>query len=225
MGKDKTEQAETGDKIAFFLQKHRKPLLALGIIIIAGIVFSVAFFTIRGVLEKKAIAKVEDLERRINEQGILYDAIDSDSVAAMLEELNNFTASGFTFGYAAARAYSLSADIYFTRSEWNKAEEAWVLASRKAPKIYIAPIALFNAAVAAEEQGKLNEAIGYFKESLEFSVINPAAPRARFNIGRIHEQCNEIEKARDAYHELIEKNPDSPWANLAHNRLIVLEKS
>lgn len=223
MEKDKTEQVETGDKIAFFLQKYRKVLLALVIIIAGGIAFSVAYFSIRSVMEKRAIAKLEDLERRINEQGILYGSAGSGTADALLEELNNFAPSAF--GYAAARAYSLAADIYFARSDWSKAEESWVLAARKAPKIYLAPVVLFNAAVAAEEQGKLDAAIGYFKESLEVPVINPAAPRARFNIGRIHEQRGEKDKAKDAYLELIEKSPDSPWANLAHNRLIVLEKN
>ena len=223
MAKDKTEPTATGDKIAFFLQRHRKAFLALVIIIASGIVFSVAYFSIRDVLEKKAIAKVEVFERRINEKGILYGAADSEEAETLLEEINKFAPS--TFGYAAARAYSLAADIYFTRSDWAKAEEAWVLAARKAPRIYLAPASLFNAAVAAEEQGKLDAALDYFRQSLGFSVVYPAAPRARFNIGRLHEQRKEKTEAREAYLELIEKSPDSPWANLAHNRLIVLEKN
>ena len=53
MEKDKTGKENTGDKIAWFLHKHRSILLTLVIIIASGIAFSVAFFTIRGVLEKK----------------------------------------------------------------------------------------------------------------------------------------------------------------------------
>ncbi|MCL1812048.1 MAG: tetratricopeptide repeat protein [Treponema sp.] len=223
MEKEQTEQAGTGDKIAYFIQKHRKALLALVIIIASGIAFSVTFFTIHGTLEKKAIAKVEVFERRMNEQGIPNGGTDSAEANALLGELNDFAPS--TFGYAAARAYSLAADIYFSRSEWSRAEESWVNAARKAPKIYMAPVSLFNAAVAAEEQGKLDAAIGYFKESLDYSGVYPAAARARFNIGRIYDQRREYDKAREAYLELIEKSPESPWANLAHNRLIILENN
>jgi len=224
MEKDKSEQvADTGDKIAGFLQKNRKVILPLLLIIAVGVAFSVIFFSIRGVLEKKAIAKVEILEKRKNELGTIGESSNSAEVEALLNDINEFAPS--TFGYASARAYSLEADIYFSRKEWNKAEETWILAARKAPKIYLAPISLFNAAVAAEEQGKLEAAIDYLSQSLDFSGVYPAAARARFNIGRIHEARQDKNKAREAYRELIEKSPDSPWANLAHNRLIILDNT
>ena len=222
MGKDKTEKANTGDKIAWFIQKHRKVLLALVIIIACGIAFSVAFFTIRNMMEKKAIVKVEELERRINELGLTTETAVSSEADTLLEDINAFASS--TFGYAAARAYYLAADIYFTRTDWKKAEESWIASAKKAPEIYLYPLSFFNAAVAAEEQGNLEDAIGYYEQSLDYSGIYPAAARARFNIGRIYEERNDKDKAMDAYRELIEISPNSPWANLAHNRLIILEQ-
>ena len=222
MGKDKTEQAAPGDQIAWFLQKHRKVILALAIIIVSGVAFSVAYFAIRGSMEKKAIAKIEAIERQKIELDITEETAKSSDVETMLEELNAFAPS--TFGYASAKAYFLVADIYFSRNEWSKAEESWVISARKAPKIYLYPLSLFNAAVAAEEQGKQEVAIEYYSQSLDYSGIYPAAARARFNIGRIYEEQHNRDKAQEAYRELIEKTPDSPWANLAHNRLIVLEK-
>ena len=223
MGKDKTEKTSASDHIAFFLQKYRKVILALVIIIAFGIAFSVGYFMIHGMIEKKAIAKVEVLEQRLNELGLSNETAHSAEADTLLEEINVFASSAF--GYAAARSYSLAADIYFTRSEWKKAEESWVISAQKAPKIYLYPLSLFNAAVATEEQGRLEAAIDYYRQSLDYGGIYPAAARARFNIGRIFEEQNERSKALDAYRELIEKNPGSPWANLAHNRLIILEKN
>jgi tetratricopeptide (TPR) repeat protein len=223
MGKETIDQANTGDQIAWFIQKNRKTLLALLVIIVSGIAFSTAFFIIRGAMEKKAIAKVEQYERRIGELGDLNESANQDKVNALLDELNHFAAS--TFGYAAARAYYLAADIYFSRSDWKKAEESWTASAKKSASIYLYPLSLFNAAVSAEEQGKKEEAINYYNQSLDYSGIYPAAARARFNIGRIREEQHDKEKAADAYRELIEKSPDSPWANLAHNRLIILEKN
>ena len=223
MGKDKIELANTGEKIIFFIQKYRKALLALVIIIVVGIASSVAFFTIRDGMAKKAIAKAEGFERRINEAGILYGDPFSAEATALLDELNAYAPS--TFGYAAARSYALAADIYFARKEWKMAEESWINASRKAPKIFLSSISLYNAAVAAEEQGQKEAAIEHFNECLDYKGIFPAAPKAYFNIGRLHEELHNMDKAVEAYLALIENNPDSPLANLARNRLIILDRN
>jgi tetratricopeptide (TPR) repeat protein len=221
MEKDKNEQADVTDRIAGFLQTYRKPLVVLLVLIAVDVTGSIAFFLIRGLMEKKAIAAVEVLERKKNELGLMDNMSKTIEIMALLDEFNDFAPS--TFGYAAARAYSSTADIYYSLGEWDKAEEAWDRAARKAPKIYLAPLALFNAAVAAEEQGKLEAAVDYYSRSLEFSGIFPAAARARFNVGRIHEAQNNRAGAIEAYRALAEKNPNSNWAKLAQSRLIVLE--
>jgi tetratricopeptide (TPR) repeat protein len=226
MGKEKeqsrvvNEQLAAGDKVALFMHKRSKVLLPLVIIVAAGVVFSVAFFLVRSSMEKKAIAKVEAFEQRKNELGESAAQTDID---ALLADLNSFAPGAF--GYAASRAYSLIADIHFSKSNWKDAEENWVLAAEKASKIYLGSVSLFNAAVAAEEQGNREAALDYYNRSLLTTGSYPAAARARFNIARIHEAQNDRDKALAAYRELIEKSPNSPWTNLAHDRLIVLEKN
>jgi tetratricopeptide (TPR) repeat protein len=77
--------------------------------------------------------------------------------------------------------------------------------------------------VAAEEQGKLDEAIEYFNQSL-LAADFPAAPRARFNIGRLYEAKHDKEAASEAYRSLIENTPvESNWVKLAQSRIISLE--
>ena len=219
MGKDNTEHVSVTDKIAGFLRNNRIPLLVLLVLITVGVVGSISYFLIRRSMEKKAITAVEALERKKNELGAINTR--SEDVTVLLNEIDAFASS--TFGYAAIRAYSLAADIHFSLSEWDKAEEAWVQGAGKTPKIYLAPLSLFNAAVAAEEQGKLDMAVDYYNRSLEFSGVFPAAARARFNIGRIREAQRNKAGAAEAYRTLIEKNPDSNWAKLAQSRIIALE--
>ena len=221
MEKDKNAQLSASDKIAGFLQKYRIAFLVFIVLIAAGIAGTTVFFIVRDVLEKKAIAAVEVFEQRKNNLGHIEDTGKSAEAEALLNEINAFSPT--TFGYAAARSYSLAADIHFSFSEWDKAEENWVKAAKKAPKIYLAPLSLFNAAVAAEEQKKWETSIDYYSQSLEYSGINPAAARARFNIGRIHETLNDKTKAAEAYRDLIEKNSNSNWAKLAQSRIIFLE--
>jgi tetratricopeptide (TPR) repeat protein len=222
MAKDKTEILNTGDKIALFLQKYRAAFWGVLGIMIAGVIGSVLFFTVRNVLQNKAIVTLEAFEKRKTDLGDLADASKSMEVQALLEEINAFAPK--TFGYASAKAYSLAADIYAVRGEWAPAEEAWAASAGRSPGIYLAPLSLYNAAVAAEEQGNLDKAVEYYNRALAFPGIFPASQRAQFNIGRIYEAQNNKEAASEAYRNLIEKSSsDSNWAKLAQSRIIFLE--
>jgi tetratricopeptide (TPR) repeat protein len=220
----KTETLNTGDKLALFLQKYRKAFRGFLGIVIAGVIISVLFFMVRTALQNRAIVTLEAFEKRKADLGDLEDTSKSIEVQALLEEINAFAPK--TFGYASAKAYSLAADIYAARGEWVPAEEAWAASAGRSPGIYLAPLSLYNAAVAAEEQGSLDKAIEYYNRALAFSGVFPASQRAQFNIGRIYEAQNKKEAASEAYRSLIEKSsPDSNWAKLAQSRIISLEKN
>jgi tetratricopeptide (TPR) repeat protein len=224
MGKEKIEELSTSDRIAGFLYKNRIPIIVLSVLLLAGILGLAGFFSVRSVLQKNAVVTLEGFEKRLSDLGDLSepgDASQSAELDALLEEINGFAPK--TFGYAAARAYSLAGNIHHARKEWKEAEEAWLNSSQKAGTIYLAPLSLYNAAVAAEEQGDLNKAVEYYNRSLDFPGNFPAAPRARFNIGRIREAQNNREAALEAYRGLIEKTPsNSNWVKLAQSRMIAI---
>jgi len=221
MDKEKNEVAGSGDKIVQFIQKYRTGLFVFMALLAAGVLGSVVFFSVRDQMQKKAIAVLEGYEKRKADLGDVT-AAEPLEVEALLGELNAFAPS--TFGYAAAKGYAMTADIYAARSEWALAEEAWLHSAEKGAKTYLAPISLFNAAAAAEEQNKLEEALDYYSKSIAFPGIFAAAHRARFNIGRVHEARNDKEAAKEAYRALIEEGADdSGWAKLAQSRIIALE--
>jgi tetratricopeptide (TPR) repeat protein len=221
MGKE-TEYTSTSDKVAGFIRKNRIPLFALMFLAAAGTLGSVLFFSIRNGMQKRAVATLEVFAKRTGDLGDLTDPAKSMEVQSLLTEITAF-ASG-SFGYASAKAYSMTADMYASMEKWKEAEEAWVLSARKAADIYLAPLSLYNAAAAAEEQGDAGRALDYYRQSLEFAGNFPAAPRARFNIGRIQETRGNKEAAAEAYRELIEQSPsDSSWVKLAQSRMIYLE--
>jgi tetratricopeptide (TPR) repeat protein len=221
METEKTQAVRSSDTIFLFIQKYRTFFVVLLALIVAGLLGSVAFFSVRNQMQKKAIAKLEEIEKQKTELGDVKDA-EAEKVDAILNDLIAFAPTAF--GYASAKAYALAADIYAARNEWNLAEESWLHSAQKGAKTYLAPISLFNAAVAAEEQGKLEEALNYYKQTLDFTGIFAAAQRARFNIGRICEAQGDKEAAKEAYRILIEKGGgDSSWAKLAQSRIIALE--
>jgi tetratricopeptide (TPR) repeat protein len=220
-GKAKTEELSAAVKITDFIQNNRGMLIVLLAVVVIGVAGFIAFYTVRNVLQKNAVVKYEEFERRLEELGDPGELAGSDELKTLQEEINAFAAS--SFGYAAGKAYSLSGSIYAAGKNWKEAEESWLASSQKADRLYLAPLSLYNAAAAAEEQGKLDTAIEYYGRTLTYSGLFPAAVRAQFSIGRLYEKQNNKEAAIEAYRTVIEKWPNDPyWTNFAHSRIISL---
>ncbi|AEF80441.1 tetratricopeptide repeat protein [Leadbettera azotonutricia] len=215
------------EKLSEFLQKNRKGLivcLAASIVILAGIL---AGFTIKDKLESGALSKVEEFSRRYEALRVFIGSEEADAaskqadIAALQEELNAFTAKNR--GYPAARAWAIAGNIYGDLKNWADSEKAWSSAAKAAAKTYYAPISLFNAAAAAEEQGNNAGAIDLYTRALDFASVFPSAPRAQFSIGRLQEAQGNKAAALEAYRTLLSKWPnDQVWSNLAHSRIVTL---
>jgi tetratricopeptide (TPR) repeat protein len=214
---EKNEEFSAGDRVVLFVQNHRRPLLVIVAVIALGIIGFIAAFSVVNALQKSAIVQVDEYARRLAETG----DPGSSEADGLLEELNDFAPK--TFGYSAGKAYSLIAEIHAARKEWAFAEEAWFTSSKKASKTFLAPFSLFNAGVAAEEQGNFDKAIEYHTLCVEYGGLNPAAVRAQFSIGRIQEQRNNTEDAIEAYRKVTENwGSNANWSNLARSRIIAL---
>jgi tetratricopeptide (TPR) repeat protein len=219
---ERIAEQEAGAAVAGFIQKHRKPLAAGMISILVLAAAFVAGISIRDAAASKAIAGVDDLYDRF--EALRIDINNSEKAGeadSLLEELKAFAETNSD--YAGARAYVIIADIYADKKDWAEAEKAWTQAAGAAPKIYLAPVSLYNAAVAAEEQGNIEGAISLYRESISYGDF-PAAPRAQLNIGRLEEERRNKDAAREAYRTVIEKWPYATvWTNLANNRIIALD--
>jgi tetratricopeptide (TPR) repeat protein len=215
-------ETNLGTRINDFIRNNRRTIfICLGLVV----VFLAAFIgglTIRDKLREGAISRVEDLSRRYEElRFTITEESNAESVAALLGDLSAFASK--TSGYAGSRAHGLIAGIHGDKKEWAEAEQAWREAAKKAGKSYLAPVALFNAAAAAEGQGKIPEAIALYTECLTMADSFPSAPRAQFAVGRLEEQQGNRENALEAYQTLRAKWPnDMLWQNLAQSRIISL---
>jgi tetratricopeptide (TPR) repeat protein len=216
-------QESTGDKISDFVQKNRKAIFTLLGVFVCLLVGSVVFFSLQDYLQKKAIAKVEDLNEKFSKlKDVLADEDKADEVQALYDEVNSFVKG--KSGIAAARGWAIMAQIKGGAREWESAEIAWSNAAKTGRKTYLGPIAYFNAAAAAEEQGSLERAIGYLENSVSLSFSFPQAPRAQFNLGRLYEQTGDSQAAIVAYRDIIRNWPAiEQWTNLAQSRIIALE--
>jgi tetratricopeptide (TPR) repeat protein len=225
----KTEEFNITEKLNELIRKNRKALVFgfAGIaVILAGFVITL---TVREKLRERAYTRVDEFDNRYealkyrpeDEPGDEYSF--SGEMNVLMADLDTFVRKNS--GYAAARAYSLMAVIQEDQKNWAEAEQAWSAAAKAAAKTYLAPVSLYNAAVAAEEQGKLDSAIDLYTQASDYGASFPAAARAQFSVGRLYESRNNKQAAIDAYRDLLGKWPNDPlWGNLAQSRIIVLSE-
>jgi tetratricopeptide (TPR) repeat protein len=146
---------------------------------------------------------------------------ESESIEDFLAVLTEY--AGGHSGYPAAEAWSIIAHLNAKQKKWPEAEAAYLKAAQTGAKTHLAPVAFFNAAVAAEEQNKREDAIKHYSASLEYPEFSQAA-HAQFSIGRLHEDEDDIEAAIAAYQAVIDKWPKAEnWTTLAHRQIISLE--
>jgi tetratricopeptide (TPR) repeat protein len=217
------EKTGVGDGINDFIQKYRKPIfISTGLALLALIAF-IAALSFIGMLRGKAVSAAEDFNSRYEAlQASITEASSEQDVGELLEELEAFAKKNS--GYAGGKAWSIMGAVYSAKKDWARAETAWASAAKAAKKNYLVPLAWFNAGAAAEEQGKTEAAIEYYSNSLTLAADFPAAPRAQFALGRLHETLNQNDAAIEAYRAVISTWPyDMVWTSLAHSRIIALE--
>jgi len=217
------EKSSFTEKFSAFVQTNRKTILIVLGVLVVILIGTIVFISVRDYLNNRAIASVEEINLKFEDlRYYLSDEYYQDDVNAVLAEAISFAEKNS--GYAGSKAWSITAAIYSERKEWSKAEESWLNSARVGVNTYLGPIALFNAAVAAEEQGKLENAIELLKQCLVHNFEFPAAPRAQFNIGRIYEQLGNYTAALEAYRDVIINWSNLPvWHQLARSRMAAIE--
>lgn len=222
--KNTNEALTFNQKLYEFVQKNRKTLFISFIAMIVIIAGLIIFITVRDRMQANALSRVDEFSRRyeeVKDHIIGGDLMQQAEIAILLAELQDF--QNRTSGFPAARAFSITAEILTEQGNWAGAETAWSNAARTAEGNYLTPIALFNAAVAAEEQGNVQAAIDYYIRAIGFGELFHSAARAQFAIGRLEEGRSSREAALAAYRNLLARWPEDPvWSNLAQNRIIML---
>ena len=231
---DNSKKESLQNRINDFFQRNRKGMLIIFCILIFLLAGGITFISLKEVSNKKAIGEVEELSRRYDTlryvivadentaSDISAEGFTASDVEELLADLETF-AKGKS-GYAGGRAWYLKGQIHADKKEWNMAENAWRLSAKAAEKTYLGPLSYFNAAIAAEEQGKTGEAIELFEKSIALPVEFLQAPRAQFSIGRLNETLGNKNAAIEAYRAVTINWPNlSTWVNLSRSRIIVLE--
>ena len=212
------------ENAVLFFQRYRKAILGMTLVVAAVVVGMVAFLSVQDIVTKKAIKDIEELLVRYDELKPSFNGENAEKVEDVDKLLTDLAAFAEKTGrYSGSRAWSMAGDIYAEKKVWLDAENAYLNSADKGKKTYLAPVSLYNAAVCAEEQGKNEEARGYWVKSLAYTDF-PLAARAQFSIARLWEKTGDVDEAVAAYKVLVETyTKEAEWANLAQSRIIALE--
>ena len=220
-----TEVQDTTTKIlttvSNFLQRHRKPLLAILVAVIGIVVGLFLYLQYRGAQEERARVAAETVQELFEEFSAATDETDRQSLATEITAEVTRIASDYPRFAAAQRALFVRGSMNWELEQWEAASADFERAAERFPDSYLTPISLFNAAAAAEEDGQVDRARQLFTQLVD-SFDTPETPRALFALGRIAEQQGDTDGATDYYNRLVQNHAGSTWTNLARTRIIAL---
>ncbi|MFP4211261.1 MAG: tetratricopeptide repeat protein [Alkalispirochaeta sp.] len=219
----------TAEKIGTFLSNYRTVLIVVAVVIFVGIFAAIGLSQYLNVRSERSAAVAEEIQDLWNEWSATVSDGDStedeaspaddtalrDAIAAAREE--------FPGQYAELRALYILGQLEWELENYDAAGEAFLELAETFDDTYITPVALANAAAAAEETGEIDRARELFGRivSLE-NVANLERSHALFNLGRLAEVQEEYDLALDYYNQLLDEHGDSNWTNLGRNRIIWL---
>jgi TolA-binding protein len=212
------------EHVTEFIQRFRIALLAILALIVVGIIVAVVYEE----LHKSSIAAVTEMVEKVDaaHDALLAAKTDAEKTALFqdFEAAVKQAGESFKGSYAEQRALFLKGTYFYNDKKYAESEAFFLSASQVMPASYLAPIALINAAFAAEDKGDSAKSIEYLnKLAKDYEKTSAQVPRALFNLGRIHEASENWKEATAAYQKILDAFSGSNWTKFARDRIIYLK--
>lgn len=220
----KEEEKTFAQKLSDFIVKNKTIFIAVIAVVLITLLGVAGYEVISNSIVEKSARAMESARSMIAEWNAEEDEAKKTEIETKLITEIDSIAKKWPKSFAAQQALFSKAGFYAMKKDWENAEKTSVAAAEVRTKSYLAPFALESAAVAAEEQGKSEEAISYYTKIVTtYTVDTPNLAHAHFSLGRLNEAKSEWKSAIEHYENLVASFADSDWALLAKNRLIYLK--
>ncbi|GAB1454969.1 MAG: tetratricopeptide repeat protein [Spirochaetia bacterium] len=215
-------EVKFSEKLNNFMYSYRTWFIGFGAVVLATVVGLGIWTVVSSSILKNSTIAIEELEKSFQEAGAADEGFDSTASQGLIEQADAIMAK-YGKRYAAAKASIIKADILMASNDLVAAEKAYAASAESYPKSHIAPVALSNAASAAEDRGDAEAALTHLLKAETQYPGAPGADRITLSIGRIYEASKQYGKAMEAYARLIASGRESDWTKLAHTRIILLK--
>jgi tetratricopeptide (TPR) repeat protein len=211
------------DAVSRFVERYWPACLTVaGVLLVAVVIWLVWAERERSVTESSAL-RAEQLQNLYERWVTEPDDGDRGTLGEELLDEADQLLTRFPQRYAAQRALYVRAQYWFELERWQEAADDWLRLADTWPASYLAPLSVFNAAVAAEEENEPARSRARLHRLVTEWGDDVLVPRALFSIGRIEESLADHTAAKAAYDRLTDEHPGSGWATAARNRLIALQ--
>lgn len=209
--------------VSALVERYRLPLLVAAGVVVAALAVWLIWAERERSLEESSALRAEQLQELFQTwngapEGTRKSNLGDDLVAEAELVLRQFPRR-----YAAQRALYVRAEYWFALEQWRDAAGDWQELAERWPASYLAPLSIFNAAVALEEAGDIDAAGQHLERLVAEWEDNLLVPRALFSLGRMAEHRADYQAAREAYARVTDDHGASSWATAVRNRLIALE--
>ena len=219
--KNNEEKPTLSQRLSAFFMAHRKVLIAAVAAVFVAVIAMVIATVVRQSSMEKAYQKIDELVQEWSALSSADGPPDTEAESRVIASLEDVASSNGR-NFVGARANLTLAEIYYSKEDWDAAKGFYEATAAVSPKFYTTGLALYNAAVCAEEMGLLDEATALF-ERAEACANFPQKARCRFNIARIQETSEGANVALESYRAMVDLYPSSQWTDLARSRIIALE--
>lgn len=218
------EKLRFSEKLDLFLRKNRILLVVILGVLVAVLLVITGYSIVDGKRATAAAIKVEQLAEQITTWSNTEDKAKKAELAKPITEGLQAVVKAYPRQFAAARALTLLARMAESDKDWATGEKTWLTIYERFPKMYMAPIALQNAAVAAEERGAPDQAMAHYKLVVEkYAGKTVGIAHSYFSLGRLAEESKDYSQALTYYNKVVSDYPGDDWTKFAKDRIIAIK--
>jgi tetratricopeptide (TPR) repeat protein len=199
-----------------FVKAHRKSAAIGAAAVLAAVVLFIGGAVYYDISSSSDLRAYESLTRD-------YEAgpKDAGAFSATVTKLVSITDKSH-FGYVHANGYYLAAGMYFERKMYEEAKTNYLKFVDRSSSSVFAPLALFQAAVCAENTDKVDEALSLYKRIEKSYKDSAFTDRLFYDLGRMYQKKGEKVTAKEYFGKVIAQYPNSLFAVQAKMRTFLL---
>lgn len=196
------------NKISSFASTNKKLIFIVLIAVVVGLIAWVVVSSSVNKANEKKMILVSSYQDQLNEIISAGDFSSNEEFIANVEKEIKGSS------YSSVKSAYLLGQYYAAANDWAKSYDYFMKAYNLNDKIYLANLSLFNAAVAAEEQGDTEKALTLYTQVSE-DKESPVAVKALFNTARIYYQNGNKDLAIVSFQQLIDSYAYSEYSAIA----------